>query len=275
MSAPQPVGLLWQAEKTSLVRSQCKSDIPDDQYCRAIYLQHGGSSERLGGGYIRVRLVWSAPSRVGRPDALVIGESGGSGGYAELFAITASPTVEVKRLTGERLQGLRVKARTEQLKIDLPFDVEFFNGAPHAGAAIVQIPTIWKNGDFAADLSALVKPPMPQREALFVELAVRQELKGWAQAKYPSPTLFPPQADEGTPVTMQALLDLVLTGRADEAHALIHKAWPEAWDRSDGELGGAEAFWKAVCKAVSSHPMWKRLGLSRLPHANVIRAGSA
>ena len=74
---------------------------------------------------------------------------------------------------------------------------------------------------------------------------------------------------------MQALLDLILTGHADEAHALIHKAWPKARGRSDGELGGAEAFWKAVCQAVSRDPMWTRLGLNRLPHADVIRAGAA
>jgi hypothetical protein len=43
---------------------------------------------------------------------------------------------------------VHAKADTSKLKIDLPFDVEFFNGAPHAGAVIVPIPTVWRNGDF-------------------------------------------------------------------------------------------------------------------------------
>ena len=60
------------------------------------------------------RLVWSAPHGHDSPDALVIGESGGSGGYAELFAITAGPPVRVKRLAGERLEGVHAKAGTEQ-----------------------------------------------------------------------------------------------------------------------------------------------------------------
>lgn len=275
LGAPQPVGTLWQVGGSSLIRSHCKSDIPDDQYCRAIDLRDRGSTRRLGSGYARVRLVWSARRRNGSPDALVIGESGGSGGYAELFAITAGRNVGIKKFAGERLEGVHAKADTSKLKIDLPFDVEFFNGAPHAGAVIVPIPTVWRNGDFSADLSLLVERPLSHRQSSFVELAVREELYAWADAKYPSPTLFPPQSDTGTPVTLQALLDLILTGHADEAHALIHKAWPKARGRSDGELGGAEGFWKAVCKTVSRNPMWTRLGLDRLPHAEAIRAGAA
>ena len=53
------------------------------------------------------------------------------------------------------------------------------------------IPTVWRNGDFAADLSAFVPAaPCLKRQASFVELAVQQELQGWAEPKYPSPTLF-------------------------------------------------------------------------------------
>lgn len=141
------------------MRVPCKSDIPNDPYCRAIDLRYGAITRRLGGGYMSARLVWSSQGGHGGPDALVIGESGGSGGYAELFAITAGRTVDVKKLASERLEGLHARAGTARLHIDLPFDIEFFNGAPHAGAIIVPIPTIWRKGDFSADLSKLVQQP--------------------------------------------------------------------------------------------------------------------
>lgn len=265
---------LWQKAGVSLVRTACKPDISADLNCRAIDLRVGSRTRQLGTGYMLARLIWSAHGGHRGPDALVIGESGGSGGYAELFAVTVGRNNEIKKLNGERLEGLRATSNATTLQIDLPFDLEFFNGAPHSGATIVPIPTIWRNGDFSADMSALVQPPMPNRELEFRELAIRQELHEWADAKFPSPRLFPPESDQGTPVTLAALLNLMLTGHADQAHELLGRSWPQARGRSDGQLGGEKDFWRAICQTTLRNPLWVRLRLDRLPHADLIRAGA-
>ena len=96
LSAPQPLGTMWQAGGTSLVRSQCKSDILTINIAVPLIYGMEGAADGSSGGYMSARLVWSAPHGHGSPDALVIGETGGSGGYAELFAITAGPTVQVE-----------------------------------------------------------------------------------------------------------------------------------------------------------------------------------
>jgi len=272
---PQSLGPLWQGDGVSLIRAACKSDDPNDRSCRAIDLREGQHTQRLGTGYIAVRLVWSGHSSGATPDALVIGESGGSGGYAELFAVTLDHGAKVQKLVGERLEGVQAKPSTARLRLNLPFDIEHFNGAPHAGTSSVPIPTVWKDGDFLADVAALVQPPVPQREYSFRELAIRQELQAWKDAKFPSRRLFPPESDNGTLITVQGLIDLMLTGHADQARALLHRAWPGSLERSDVKLGGEKDFWRGLCRAILHHPLWTRLRLDRLPRAEVIRAGAA
>lgn len=272
---PDPLGVLWEKGGVSLLRVRCAPGDVDEQYCRAIALRESRATRILGSGYMHVRLLWSRRGHGAGPDALVFGDDGGSGGLGDLIAISLGPKTIVTTYNSERLDEVRVSRSGDALRLELPFDVEYFNGAPHAGARIVPIPTIWRDGDFSADFSALVQPPLSKQELAFRELAVREELADWAEAKFPSPRLFPPQSDRGTPVTVQALLDLMLTGHADEARELLRRAWPHARGRSDGQLGGEEDFWKAICQAAVHNPLWRRLRLDRLPQADLIRAGAA
>jgi hypothetical protein len=271
---PQPLGPLWQGRGATLVLAACRSDIPDDNSCRAIELRKGGGTVRLGGGYMQARLLWSGSGPGEGPDALVLGESGGSGGYGELFAVTLGTTPTVRKLAGERLDQLAADRAAKALHLTVPFDIEFFNGAPHSGARIVPIPTRWSNGDFTADIPALVRPPMSKQELDFRALAISEELGAWATARYPAHRLFPPQADSGTPITLQALADLILTGHADQARSLLHRAWPASHERLDRKLGGEDDFWKALCQTMLRHPLWTRLGLDRLPQSRIVHAAT-
>jgi hypothetical protein len=205
---------------------------------------------------------------------LVLGDYGGSRGLADLFAVTLGRSPIVQKYSSERVGQLRAR-RAASLRLDLPFDIEFFNGAPDAGATIVRIPTVWKNGDLSADISALVRPNISKQELGFRELAVEQELRGWAESKLPTSRLYPPEANSGTLVTVQALTELMLSGHADEAETLLARAWPTSFVRTDVKLGGEREFWKDLCRTVVRHPLWNRLQLSRLPNADVIRAGAA
>jgi hypothetical protein len=268
---PQPLGPLWRKGDAAILVTQCKSDSDTDTSCRGLALRKGGRMTPLGDDYMRARLLWSRKSAGAGPDALVIGESGGSGGYAELFAVTLSPKPAVAKFASERLEGMKVPA-AGPLHFHLPFDIEFFNGAPHAGAVAVPIPTIWRNGDFAADMPALLARHFSASEIDFRVLALREELAGWAEDAYPAESLYPPQSSGGTPVTLRALLEMILTGHADQARMLLHKAWPRSHHHTDRPLGGEEAFWKALCQAVVREPLWKRLRLDRLPHADIVEA---
>jgi hypothetical protein len=272
---PQPLGPLWRKGDAAILVTQCKSDSDTDTSCRGLALRTGGRTKPLGGDYMRARLLWSRTSTGAGLDALVIGESGGSGGYAELFAVTLSPKPAVAKYASERLEGMKAAASAGPLHIDLPFDIEFFNGAPHAGAVAVPIPTIWRNGNFAADMSALLTRHFTANEIDFRVLALREELNGWAEDAYPAETLYPPQSNGGTPVTLRTLLEMILTGHGDQARALLHSAWPRSHQRTDRPLGGEETFWKMLCRAVVREPLWKRLELNRLPHADIIETGAS
>jgi hypothetical protein len=270
---PQPLGVLWHKGNAAILVTSCKTEIGDDPFCHGLALRKGGKVRQLGGGYLRARLLWSRKAGGAGPDVLVLGESGGSGGYGELFAVTFSPKPAVAEYSEERLDMVEADPSAGPLRLTLPFDIEYFNGAPHAGAVIVQIPTIWRNGDFAADMPALLARHFSASEIDFRVLALREELAGWAEDAYPAGSLYPPQSSGGTPVTVRALLEMILSGHADQARMLLHNAWPRSHQRTDRPLGGEEAFWKALCQGVVREPLWKRLRLSRLPHADIVEGG--
>ena len=272
---PDPLGIVWKSRGVSLVRVACKPGDVDERYCRALQLRTSGRSATIGAGYMHVRLLWTRRGRSLGPDALVLGEDGGSGGSGDLIAVTLGPTPAVKKYTSELLEGLRANPGAAELRLELPFAIGYFNGAPHAGVTVVPIPTLWARGDFRADIGALVRPNISRQELDFRELAMRQELHAWSVAKYPTARLYPPEAESGTPITLQALADLTLTGHSDEAKALLDRAWPNSWERSDVKLGGELEFWKSFCRTVLRNPLWLRLGLERLPHSETIRAGAA
>jgi hypothetical protein len=167
-----------------------------------------------------------------------------------------------------------VRAAPGPLRLRTPFDVEFFNGAPHAGALVVQLPVVWMNDDFAIDMKALTSRSYSESDLDFRALAMRGELSRWARDRFPTSRLYPPEARDGTPVTATAIVEMMLSGHADQAWGLLDRAWPPQWDHGDIPLGGKDEFWAALCRSVISEQSWTRFGLARLPHANLIEAGA-
>ena len=270
---PQPLGPLWRSASDSIVLTPCPAGDHDEQ-CRAVSVRSGGREVALGGGYERVTLLWSRKGKSGDPDALVLGDSGGSGGYGDLFAIRFTPHIAVRKLSGERMDTVTARTAAGRLRLTIPFDTEFFNGAPHAGAIVLPLPMVWTGGDFAVDLAELTRRTYSPSELDFRELAMREELEAWAQDKFPASRLFPPEARGGTQVTATALLEMMLSGHADQARGLLDRAWPRHWDHGDRQLGGEADFWAALCRATVSNRAWKRFDLARLPHADLIAQGA-
>lgn len=217
-----------------------------------------------------MKLLWAQKSSAEEPDALVLGDYGGSGGHADLFAIHLSSRVSFRKLSGERFDTVTVRATPGPLRLNIPFDMEFFNGAPHAGAIVLPVPVIWSGDGFVVDMHELTSRTYSASELDFRVLAMREELGAWAEDKFPTTRLYPPYARGGTPVTATAVIEMMLSGHADQARAVLDRAWPRQWDDGDKELGGKAAFWAALCGAVISEPSWKRFNLARLPNANLI-----
>lgn len=273
-AAQVPPGPLWSGRGDAIDVAPCPRGGDHEAGCRSIVARAGRSETLLGSGYIVARLLWRRPPGGAGPDALVSGDGGGSGGDGDLFAVTFAPRLAVAKLSGERMDMAAVHPGPGALRLDLPFDLEYFNGAPHAGAVIARLPVRWTNRGWSLDRGALLARRWSADGLAFRALAIREELRRWAQDRYPALTLYPPEAKEGTPVTTQALLDLILADRPAAARILLHHAWPSGWDRLDVKLGGEDAFWARLCGAVTRQPLWARFRLDRLPHAALIVAAA-
>jgi len=275
LAQAQPPEPIWKSGPDSIVVTSCAPGGDHDDSCRAVELRRGDNIVPLGSEFQSATLLWSRhPGQTG-PDALVRGDFGGSGGLADLFAVTVTPSLSIRKLSGERMDELVAQPGPGPLRLTLPFDIEMFNGAPHGGATIVRLPIQWSGGDFSVDLAALTHRALSQDELDFRALAVKAELDQWAQDVYPAPSLYPPKARSGTPVTVQALAELMLSGHADQARQLLHRAWPRSHERTNSPLGGEDGFWTALCQSVVGNASWKRFDLGRLPQADRIRTGAA
>jgi hypothetical protein len=263
---------LWSKGQDAVLVTQCDAKVDHDGSCKALGVQQGARFTPLGEGYLQARVLWTKRRGQAGPDALVLGEMGGSGGVADLFAVTFKPRFEVRKMSGERFDQITVEP--DDLELQAPFDVEFFNGAPHAGAISIALPMLWANRNFAIDLKRLARWNFTSRDLAFRQLAVDNELNLWAIDSYPAPRLFPPEARGGTPTTGHALLELMVSGHAEQARRILKSAWPRESGRSDIAMGGEADFWAALCRTIITSPDWRLYGLNHIPHADLIEAGA-
>jgi hypothetical protein len=238
-------------------------------------MRHAGKLELVGEGYASVDLIWQRRAGAAGPDLVVRGNSGGSAGDADIFALDFAHGT-VRKLNLNRGDTVTASGGDGPLRLEVPFVVGYFNGAPHAQDTVVAVPFVWVDGDLRLDIDALAARPFSQGELRFRELAVREELTHRAQNLFPATTLYVsgPHPQGGTPVTVYALLDLILAGRADAARTLLHRAWPWRYDGGRVPYGGEDAFWASLCRAISQREHWRKFGFDRLPHADLIEASA-
>ena len=274
-ATPQQTGPLLTRGGAVVAVARCGPGLEFADSCRAIDVIRGGKVDRLGEGYSKVTLLWRRESGANGPDLLVRGDWGGSGGVTDLYAISLEPVLAVRKLSMEYGDWVTADSAAGALSFDAPFLVRYFNGAPNSNTTTIHLPMRWVDGDFAVNLGALTARSFSPGELRFRELAVRHELSRWASDTYPSPRLFPPQANGGTPVTAHALADLMLAGRADLAKELLDRTWPRSRDGGGGQMDGKEEYWSALCRTVTGNRDYERFGLSRIPHSALIEAGAA
>lgn len=55
----QPIGTLWEKGNASILVTTCPANFDHDDFCRGIELRRGDRVERLGAGYLSVKLLWT------------------------------------------------------------------------------------------------------------------------------------------------------------------------------------------------------------------------
>ncbi len=273
MAAPDsrlpPPGVIWQGKGAAIETRPCLPGGDHDESCRSLWLRSAGMIRPLGAGYMSVARLADHGDVPGDPDLVIVGNDGGSGGDGDLFAIRFGAMLRIDTLRGERFTAIRVTHAHDGLRVMLPFDIEYFNGAAHAGAVIVPLPVRWRAGRPMADVAAMTRAPTSAADLLARETGVRRELAAWATDVGATLDLYPPEARFGTDTTLQAMATLILSGRADVARAMLHRAWPRR-PSSTIALGGEDSFWRAICRAMVGQPLWRRFALDRLPHADMV-----
>ena len=224
------------------------------------------------GKYQSVRIAWRRRDGRNGPYAIVEGVWGGSAGLVDLYAPYGSGPKQLQMLTLAKADDLIIQAPNGHLALEAPFVIEFFNGASNASATSVPLPVVWRGDNFRLDLSALTSRMFDAQDLRFRRIAVCYELNEWAgNLNDPSPLYpAPPNALGGTPITLQALTDLMLTGHAQEAKAVLHQCWPRSLHRTDIRLEGEQTFWNDLSNALKGNPLWTRFDLGRLPDASLI-----
>lgn len=193
------------------------------------------------GRYIAVHVLWQRQPGGGGPESVVEGEWGGSAGLVDLYAPYGSSR-QPRLLTLSKADNISIHTTHRGPEFDAPFVVGDFNDAPDASASIVPLPVVWADNDFQLDLSTLLSRTFGPQDLRFRRIATYYELNGWSNSLDRPPVVYPapPNALGGTPVTAQALMDLMLTGHASEASRILHESWPSIATRTDIKAGGEQ-----------------------------------
>ncbi len=266
---------LWASGKDRIETVKCPvtGDV-DVEHCLAVQVQSQAGAEVLGQGYSQVKILWQGKSNHGQPDALVLGDYGGSSGLSDLYAISFSPGLGVWRLSVEPGEAVTVDKGKPSLCIGLPFGIGGFNGAPSSATTIVPIPVCWAAGGFMLDKKALFARSFSKEDLQFRGLAIGYELKRWAQDIDPATDVYPLKTTGGTPVTVSGLADLILSGHADVARAMLHRHWPSTPERLDVPMGGEDQFWASLCSEIIRSEDWRRFELDQVPHAEMVETAA-
>lgn len=92
LAGPFDPGPLWQDGRNAARTIPCFG--PGDYEagkCLALQVQSATGPSTLGQGYIEVKVLWSKKPGQAGPDLILLGDYGGSGGNADLYAIGFSP----------------------------------------------------------------------------------------------------------------------------------------------------------------------------------------
>jgi hypothetical protein len=235
-----------------------------DPHGRYVELQRDGETLfRSPSGYraSSIKTLWQRGYPPAGPDVVVGGHTGGSHCCFDITSFDVSREPRSQTVSFNDLEEVTIGDTEGIPHFVASFVLAGFNAA-QASMASVPFPVVWHNGHFDAELAKLVKRLPDQSVLKTSEAAIRDELGQWTFASYPA-------ADHSAaaPKTVQVLLELILRGHSDVAQRLLYGNWP-------AQIGGREAYWRDLAKAVTNHLLWKQLNLDRIPNSDLLRSGT-
>ena len=258
---------IWQEGSNSLWVVSC-SDANVDLNGVTVEARKEGWATRANSCYMArnfVSVIWSRGPGTDGPDVIVLGRSGGSAACGDVIAITFDTTPKLRPLSFCPAEQVPILLAGEVPEFDASLDVEGFNEGYGADAAVGNIVIAAHRDGFVADLRTMVAGPLTADERQRIRSIMVTDLHRWAISLNGNGP-----ADLSTPDTVRVLLNLVLSGRADQARTLLFAAG----SAGAGPSFKAEAYWDDFCLAVITHPLWKRFDLDRLPHADLAESAA-
>lgn len=208
-----------------------------------------------------VHVAWARkPGKKTGPDAILTGFTGGNHCATDVIVVAAErdPPVEVLR---DCVEEFKLDNQGPEFDLNLELMVA---GLPMI-AASVKLPLLWNDSthSFELDFSHLLAPAPDDSRRRNIQRSISEEITG-----FPAGYSFEDALDFNAAKTQQAMANLIYSGNADVAAAILHEAWPKS-------IVGREAYWKDFAKQVVSDATWNRFGLARLRNSSVLTEAAA
>jgi hypothetical protein len=258
---------IWRSGRNSVWEVPCVDHPDADDTSVTVEARTGGRARRSHGCYPSpsfVSVIWTGEPGLGGPDVMLLGQSGGSAGCGDVVAITFDEIPTLRALAA---------CPAEEVPIVIMGDVPTFdanlslviNGSSGADVRAGRIAVGAYRDGFKPNLTMMTAEPLTADERAQTLSMMVKYLHRWAMS------LSDGAQGLSTPDTVEALLNLVLSGRADQARALLF----EAGQTGAGPGFRADAFWDDFSLALVSDPLWKQFHLERLRSAElVVRSAS-
>ena len=244
---------LWSSGSHSIWFTNCANVGPS---CLEV---RGTKTVKLADGYWSARVLWKQVKPGVGPDVLLVGETGGSAGIYDLYALTFGRSISVAKLEGDHSTVINIGTDNGLPTLEFGYSLGNFNNASNGATTVVRIPIRWVQSKFEVDRKLLLsRVPSASDLARWHPLAAN-ELAASLDGRF-----------GGTPTLGEALLRLTLSGHATEAKNYLLEIWPHSIDR----ITAANALWGEFCFAVAYNLNWKQLGLDQIPEAHLIRVSA-
>jgi hypothetical protein len=258
---------IWQDGHNSIWEVSCARPGDRDDASVAVEARRDGHVARTTNCYNSgnfVSVIWNDKLGLRDPDAIVLGGSGASVICSDVISIIFAPAPKLRLLHFCEAESVPILPVRDVPEFDASLDIAGFNGADVTATNVGAVAVAANRDDFRADLQSMIASPLTPDEFARTREAIETDLSQWATALHEKTELA------GTFDTVQVLLDLMLSGRADQGRAALF----EATQHGALPTFKAEAFWDDLCLAVISHALWRRFDLGRLPHADLIEASA-
>jgi hypothetical protein len=251
-------GVVWSDHHTQVVMSP--DPYTDSKFSHELVVRRDGKQVwRADGGIYSVDILWRG-SRKGAPQLVFSTLDTGNAASGTVVAIMAGSKPPVFTHPIDLAEHVVMHTRHGAPAFDqaLGFGVGAFS---HAQYLYDRVPTVWTSDGFKIDYPALARRGFSKADLGQRLTRMRTEL---ATAKFAD--------DDGYRITphdtTDAVLPLVLSGKAQLAHNLFNQAWP------DGR-NGRDRVWQDVCHAIVDGSDWPDLDVHRIKDSGLIAAAAA